>query len=85
MKRLVRKIVLIILGGNKRLVCHFIRNKFWKYIGFILLTVKYGIKGNHIWRKTETYVSNKGQTPLHRYVCGKTDLLKVNYYPHFPN
>ena len=67
-------------GGRKQLVRHFTNNKFYKCIGWILLEVTYGIKGNKILITTETSVSMKGQTQIHRDVCGRTDLLKVRCY-----
>ena len=45
-------------GGRKQLVCHFTNNKFWKFIGCILSSVTYGMKGHNIWRKNQTYVGN---------------------------
>ena len=72
-------------GGNKRLVRHFIRNELWKFIEWILLAVIYEIKGNHIWGTTESSVSKKGWTKIHRNVCGKTDILRLCCYIYCPH
>ena len=73
-------------GGKKRLVHHFTRQKLWKFIGCILLSVTYGIKVKQLWVTTETSLNKKEQNTPHRDVCGKTYLLKVHcdlYNPHY--
>ena len=75
--------------GRKWLVRHFTREKFWKYTGFIILAVTFGVKVHPLCGKLESYVSKKGQTtlrtPLHRYVYCKTDLLKARCYLNCPH
>ena len=71
-------------GGKKRLVCHFTRNKFCRYIGCTLLAVTYDIKGNQIWKKTERYVS-KGGNKVPRDVRENAYLLKVCCYLYHPH
>ena len=70
--------------GRKWLVCHFTREKFWKCTGCIILAVTFGVKIHQLWGKPESSVSKKGKTPLrtplHIYVCCKTDLLKERCY-----
>ena len=48
-------------GGSVHI---FTRKGFWKYIGCILSTVIFAVKGHQIWVKTEAYVSKKRLTPL---------------------
>ena len=49
-----------ILVGRKRPIRYFPRNKFWKFIGRILSEVTFGVKGNQLCGKSESYVSKKG-------------------------
>ena len=39
------------LGGNRGLVLQFSRKEFWKFIGFVLSTFKYGKKKHDILGK----------------------------------
>ena len=55
-------------GGRKRLVCHFIKTNFWKCIGCILLSVKYGIEIHQLRGKSKTSIGKKGKTTIKRYV-----------------
>ena len=83
MKRLVRIIYLISLGGgNGQFIIT--RNKFWKCIGCLLSAVNYGVKGHQIWIKIETYFSKKGITPSHIDIHEKIHLLKVGCYIYRP-
>ena len=67
--------------GRKRPVHTFTKNEFWKFIVYILSTFNFRVKGHQIWVKPESYVSNKGitplQTPLHRDFHGKIDSLNI--------
>ena len=66
--------------GRGEIVFHFTNNYLCAFIGCILSTVTYGIKGHQIWLKTETSVSNKNRTPIQVDFHGKTYLLKVLCY-----
>ena len=76
------------LVGGKCPVHHCTMSKFWKFIGCILLSVTFGVKEHHIWRKIDACVSKKIWdtlwTPLHRDFHGKTDILNVRCYLYHP-
>ena len=47
------------LVGGRRSFRPFTRNEFCKCIGIIILSGTFGVKGQHIWGKIESSVSNK--------------------------
>ena len=51
-------------GRGKGLVCPFNRKEFWKFIGYILLVVTYGKKGNKLWIEIPKYSGKMASTEL---------------------
>ena len=64
-------------GGGKRLVCPFIWQDLWKFIGCVILAVMYGKKGHNLWGEIPKYYGMTEATKLQRGVRRNTDLYKV--------
>ena len=72
-------------GGGNRIVCLFIRQYLWKYIGCVLSSVTYGNKVHTLLSQIPKYFSRTASTKLRIDVRGNTNFYKAccDHYDHF--